>query len=207
MIFFGGGGYGLYYGYTLYMKGHVSLDSLGTLREGNTAGTQAFSKPDGQTAQLSAANIRWCLREQVRLDTLDQLVSSNLEISRVNLLHDEMGALCALTEASQDLIADISLQIEQQRESIVSDTIDNQLLYIGTIEGSKWTSSELVTEIQRLLDSLGYATGSIDGKLGRNTTIAIKAFQRNQGLEPTGKASEELRNALRKAVQEKATNN
>ena len=42
-------------------------------------------------------------------------------------------------------------------------------------------------EIQKALAHLGYAPGPIDGKIGKRTTIAIIAFQREKCLTPDGK--------------------
>lgn len=196
-------GYAGYLGYHSYMQGHVSLDQLASLgKDAPTAGA-AFVTPAQGAEELTEANLRWCLRQQLRLDTLDKLVTSNLEIARINLMREDMAALCDLELADDALVAAVVVQLEQLRESIVAETIDNQLLYIGSVEGSKWTASQLVSETQRLLDSLGYRTGPIDGKLGRKTMIAIKAFQRDFALEPTGQPSEELLARLRKAIQEK----
>jgi len=41
-------------------------------------------------------------------------------------------------------------------------------------------------EIQRALKNAGYYNGSVDGKIGPQTREAVKAFQRDHGLEPDG---------------------
>ncbi len=43
-----------------------------------------------------------------------------------------------------------------------------------------------VSSIQSQLDALGYNAGSADGIFGSQTTAAVKAFQRDRGLEPDG---------------------
>ncbi len=57
--------------------------------------------------------------------------------------------------------------------------------------------SELVREIQQLLNGFGYDAGSEDGRVGQKTTDAISAFQRSQGLYVTGEASAGLRDLLK----------
>jgi TPR repeat protein len=57
--------------------------------------------------------------------------------------------------------------------------------------------SELVREIQQLLNEFGYPAGQEDGRLGRQTVEAIRAFQRSQGLYATGDASTGLRDLLK----------
>jgi len=46
--------------------------------------------------------------------------------------------------------------------------------------------------VQGLLKALGYRPGPTDGLLGRRTVAAVKAFQRDLKLTPTGAVSEEL---------------
>lgn len=43
-----------------------------------------------------------------------------------------------------------------------------------------------VATMQRQLDALGYNAGSVDGDFGSQTTAAVKAFQRDRGLDPDG---------------------
>jgi lytic murein transglycosylase len=41
-----------------------------------------------------------------------------------------------------------------------------------------------VQEVQRRLTQAGYNTGGTDGRVGRDTQVAVRAFQRKAGLEP-----------------------
>lgn len=52
--------------------------------------------------------------------------------------------------------------------------------------------SGLVRELQRTLQSLGYAPGKADGFSGSKTRAAIRGFQKTNGLEVDGYASEKL---------------
>ena len=52
-------------------------------------------------------------------------------------------------------------------------------------------SGDDVKILQKQLKALGYYTGSIDGKMGRNTVNALKAFQKANGLEDDGVAGKE----------------
>jgi peptidoglycan hydrolase-like protein with peptidoglycan-binding domain len=45
----------------------------------------------------------------------------------------------------------------------------------------------LLAEVQRQLMSRGYYQGSIDGRSGRRTTLALRAFQLQSGVLPTGR--------------------
>lgn len=47
--------------------------------------------------------------------------------------------------------------------------------------------SARVREIQRALKTAGFDPGTIDGRLGPKTTVAVRDFQRANGLTPDGK--------------------
>lgn len=57
-----------------------------------------------------------------------------------------------------------------------------------------------VATVQVALNALGFDAGVADGLLGPNTRTAIRAFQRDAGLEPTGEPGAELTAALRSAT-------
>ena len=62
------------------------------------------------------------------------------------------------------------------------------------------TTSVPITEVQRLLNSLGYNSGPADGVIGNRTRSAIREFQRQDGLAVTGEVSKELITRLKKRV-------
>ena len=53
-------------------------------------------------------------------------------------------------------------------------------------------SPDTVLEAQKHLAALGYAPGPLDGRPGQRTAAAVRRFQRDFGLTPTGRISEEL---------------
>jgi localization factor PodJL len=57
-----------------------------------------------------------------------------------------------------------------------------------------------VSEAQKMLVRLGYSPGATDGKTGKGTIEAIKAFERDSKLPVTGEASVTLLKQLRQAV-------
>ena len=57
--------------------------------------------------------------------------------------------------------------------------------------------STVARQVQKGLLALGYDVGAVDGLIGPRTRAAIRAFQADHGLSPTGKVSEELALALR----------
>src|SRR5690606_21190704 len=58
-------------------------------------------------------------------------------------------------------------------------------------------STSETEELQRRLSALGYYDGEIDGKIGEGSRNAIKAFQAQFGLTPTGHPSKEVLSTLR----------
>ena len=60
------------------------------------------------------------------------------------------------------------------------------ILNIFIINGNGENFSIETLQIQKLLDSLGYDVGKLDGKFGKKTSNAIKKFQKNNGLDITG---------------------
>jgi localization factor PodJL len=57
-------------------------------------------------------------------------------------------------------------------------------------------TTQAIRSIQIILNGQGYDAGSPDGILGAKTTEAIRAFQRAEGLEPTGRMDDALVRAL-----------
>jgi peptidoglycan hydrolase-like protein with peptidoglycan-binding domain len=47
-----------------------------------------------------------------------------------------------------------------------------------------------IRELQRLLNRLGYSAGTADGVIGSRTRDAIRAFERAQGMEVRGRATD-----------------
>ena len=58
-------------------------------------------------------------------------------------------------------------------------------------------SEKTIGLIQTGLSELGYDPGPVDGQVGEKTKEAIRDFQRDRSLEPTGLVSEELLGELR----------
>lgn len=67
----------------------------------------------------------------------------------------------------------------------------------GLVAGAE---SEAVAALQRRLSELRYDPGPADGVFGAGTTYAVQAFQKLQGMEPTGKVTAEVEAALASAT-------
>jgi peptidoglycan hydrolase-like protein with peptidoglycan-binding domain len=61
-------------------------------------------------------------------------------------------------------------------------------------------SRDSIKSVQLRLAELGYHPGTVDGELGGQTVVAIRQFQHDRGLRPTGRLSEELIVELNRTV-------
>lgn len=67
-------------------------------------------------------------------------------------------------------------------------------------DGGETTASvdmkKAIRQIQGILNDQGYDAGKADGMIGQKTKLAIAAFQKDKGLDPTGEVDEKLVRAL-----------
>jgi len=66
-------------------------------------------------------------------------------------------------------------------------------------------AEEVVAHVQRSLARLGYGVGSTDGRLSSETVRAIREFEMDQGLQPTGRISGPLIEKLSRPRQARNT--
>lgn len=84
----------------------------------------------------------------------------------------------------------------------VAGGVNSAASYSSLREGS---SGDAVRELQRLLKSAGFLTGSVDGKFGAQTEKAVKALQDKYGLAVDGIAGPVTMNKLSELSKEQAT--
>jgi peptidoglycan hydrolase-like protein with peptidoglycan-binding domain len=51
---------------------------------------------------------------------------------------------------------------------------------------------QIIRTVQQWLSALGYPVGKVDGRMGEDTKRAIRKFETDQGLRPTGRVSGQL---------------
>jgi membrane-bound lytic murein transglycosylase B len=64
-------------------------------------------------------------------------------------------------------------------------------------DGERLLTLDEMKEIQGRLTSLGFDTGGADGRAGKDTAVAVRAFQKKTGLEPDGYPGLEVLEKLR----------
>lgn len=80
--------------------------------------------------------------------------------------------------------------------------VKNELAGIGKPEGGSEevvpniSNQDDIYKIQKRLTELGYEPGPADGIMGRMTKKAIKKFQKDNDLPPTGKIDNDTKNKL-----------
>ncbi len=150
---------------------------------------------------------------QMYKEKLDREEAENKKRERIEIIkkmqEDARKNLYALyTEdelSASDMEADFSMvkisdTAEQEKENAVTQKgiCDEELLnylsndfirYIETLK--KGSKGEDVKRLQRKLYDANYLPGGVDGQFGNDTFLAVKYFQRLNGLKETGIADEE----------------
>lgn len=67
-------------------------------------------------------------------------------------------------------------------------------------DGKKTGKYDNVLQLQKLLTTLGFMPGKIDGEYGNNTASAVAGFQNTYGIKATGILDENTFQMLKKAI-------
>ena len=139
-----------------------------------------------ENASLSAAELRWCMTEGVRLEAMEPHLATRPGIDRYNRLADDFNRRCGGRgnpdeEARNGVVSDIAAS----RDSIVAAALEE-------IRQVNETVPLTAIRAQELLSTLGYDPGVSDGAYGAKTRAAIEAFQRDKGLQVDGLLSARL---------------
>ncbi|MEW8008979.1 MAG: peptidoglycan-binding protein [gamma proteobacterium symbiont of Ctena orbiculata] len=177
------------------------------------AGLQ-YTKPSvGTNKVLSVPQIRWCIREGIRIEAMRSVIDSNADVGKFNRIVDDYNSRCGSYRYRQGSQSRAERDVEPYRSQIVAEAIREarqsgssyQPSYSSGSQGtstssaSKKPSAQYTREAQQLLTDLGYDPGPIDGDYGRRTAAAVKAFQRDAGITQDGWIDQDLLSALRRA--------
>lgn len=122
---------------------------------------------------------------------------------------------CATTRAKKADMPDADSQLVQMQTQVQALEQENQELRsqmesqersAGDFSGSSSSKSDILrvsgvtpTQLQKALRRAGYDPGPIDGRIGKKTRAAVKAFQRRQNLKADGIVGERTWSALQGA--------
>ena len=122
-----------------------------------------FSKPQvGRGNVLNVAELRWCLREDIRIDTLRPQPTTNAQIDEFNRLVSDYNGRCGSFRYREGTLARARREVEQHRSKIVASV------------SPPWERS------RTLIDGRAAAGGSEQG----NRTVEIRLSATRSRTEP-----------------------
>ncbi len=176
-----------------------------------------YQKPSvGNERLLSAAEIRWCVRESIRLDAMRDVVNTNEAIETFNQVVSDFNIRCGryrYQSADRELAEhDVGIVRGEIVTAAIAESVQmgrpsrpsNRVLILGPGEGSDLNRPGVIDiiEAQSLLTKLGYDPGPVDGEYGQRTVDAVKAFQHDAAIIQDGLVDEHLLSVLRLAWNE-----
>jgi len=155
----------------------------------------------GRNNLLSVAELRWCMREDIRIEIL-QTRSARSDAALFNEAAGTYNLRCARFRHRGNDFAEARRDIDEARSWIVAEALAEASAFT-TPEKDKLAAagySVLTKDVQELLHAQGYAPGPVDGRYGARTRAAVESFERDQGWPATGRISETLRKELLERV-------
>ncbi len=176
-----------------------------------SAGFQ-YTKPSvGTNNVLSVPEIRWCVREGIRIEAMRNIIDTNEGVDEFNRVVNNYNSRCGSYRYRQGARQRAERDVEAYRKQIVSEAIrDAKRLGrpyqpsskphgVASRNAPKRPSAQYIRKAQQLLKDLGYNPGPVDGQYGRRTANAVKAFQRDVGIPQDGWIDQDLLSSLKKA--------
>ncbi|WJW74700.1 peptidoglycan-binding domain-containing protein [Thiohalobacter sp. IOR34] len=158
-----------------------------------------YTKPSvGTNNILSVPEIRWCVRESIRIEAMRNVINTNKGIDAFNRIVNDYNRRCGSYRYRRGSQQRAERDVEVYRSQIVAEAI-REARNLGRSYQIKRPSLQYTREAQQLLTDLGYNPGPVDGKYGPRTANAVKAFQRDIGIKQDGWIDQSLINALRRA--------
>lgn len=173
-----------------------------------------YTKPSvGTNNVLSVPEIRWCIREGIRIEAMRDVIDTNAGIDEFNRIVNDCNSRCGSYRYRQGSQSRAERDVEAYRSQIVSEAIREARQLgrsyqtshpsvspdVSTSSAAKKPIAQYTREAQQILTDLGYDPGPIDGQYGRRTAGAVKAFQRDVGIAQDGWIDEDLLSTLRRA--------
>ncbi len=151
----------------------------------------------GRNNLLSVAELRWCMREDIRIEILETR-GARRDAARFNEAAGNYNRRCTQFRHRGNDFEKARRDIDEARSWIVAEALAEASGFT-TLERNKLAAvgySVLTKDVQELLRALGYAPGPIDGRYGARTRAAVESFERGQSWPATGQISETLRKEL-----------
>lgn len=167
---------------------------------------QESMPPVGQDLVFSTAQIRYCLAEDIRMESAKSALNNYVEsdVDRFNAIVADYNSRCGSFRYRSGALESARRDIEPYRSQFQSEGRGRFIRSpsTGTLSvpaPSRPAPDATVQAIQRKLNELGYDAGTADGLMGRGTRSAVIAFQQDRGLAATGVADQALLLQLQRA--------
>lgn len=159
----------------------------------------AYNKPDaGTNLILSTSQIRWCLKETVRLDSIRNFINTDEITQKFNSLVKDFNSRCSSYRYVQKDFQIAQADVNNARLSITQEAMHDAQAWINLPNsGTDLQAEGAIHEAQRLLTQLGYKPGAIDGLYADKTIRAVEKFQKAHGLKADGLIDPSLLDLLR----------
>jgi peptidoglycan hydrolase-like protein with peptidoglycan-binding domain len=149
----------------------------------------------GRLRLLSVAELRWCLREDLRIEVFEQRLSYS-EPTRFGVMVSDYNRRCTRFRYRNDDLQRARRDIDGARKWIQEEAFAEAFVSGAPARLAAEGYSILTKDAQRLLRAVGYDPGPIDGHYGPRTKAAVQSFETELGRVPTGGISEALRREL-----------
>jgi hypothetical protein len=164
---------------------------------------------------LSVPEIRWCIREGIRIEAMRDVIDNNAGIDEFNRIVNDYNSRCGSYRYRQGSQSRAERDVEAYRSQIVAEAI-REARQLGrsypsvspgasTSSAPKKPNAQHTREAQQLLTDLGYDPGPVDGDYGRRTADAVKAFQRDVGITQDGWIDQDLISVLRRVANQRSS--
>jgi hypothetical protein len=153
----------------------------------------------GRNQLLSVAELRWCMREDIRLEVMEGRHGG----SDSTRFHEAVGSYnvrCTRFKYRGNDLAVARRDIDAARSWIVAEALAEGLDAQSGDALAAPGYSVLTRDVQELLRALGYSPGPVDGRYGARTQSAVETFERELGWPASGRVSELLRKQLLERV-------
>lgn len=167
---------------------------------------QESMPPVGQDLVFSTAQIRYCLAEDIRMESAKSALNNYIEsdVDRFNAMVADYNSRCGSFRYRSGALESARRDIEPYRSQFQSEGRSRFIRSpsTGTLSvpaPSRPAPDATVQAIQRKLNELEYDAGTADGLMGRGTRSAVIAFQQDRGLAATGVADQALLLQLQRA--------
>jgi hypothetical protein len=156
--------------------------------------------PADNYVELSMSQLRWCMMMEARMGVIEGFAASDDEKQSAVSLWKHYYSACISKRYGGISAILASPEISVFGLSVVKDAVSvakasNPRLVWSEKAGSiklpgGIRGAEVLTEVQHILNFLGFEAGTADGRFDSETFTAVRHFQRTVGLPDTGTVDE-----------------